>query len=154
MLLDGLSGTTPQAQAAISDSASVSGAAISTQQSFGFNSPGLLSGTVYADTSSNSDQDGGEAGLVGVVVTLTPPSTVDLGNGLGQPVTTLTDSDGSYEFSVVQGQTYTVSVASPGPQMILVSLAWVMSLLYQERCFLIMIQMAFWMPRQMRALKI
>lgn len=113
-ILSGLSGTTSQSQTRLSNSKFVSSASTNTETSFGFNNPGLVAGIVYADTSSNSDQDTGEAGLSGVLVTLTPSAAVDLGNGLGQPITTLTDSDGSYAFSVLPNQTYMVTVASPG----------------------------------------
>lgn len=113
-VLDGLIGTTAPAQAGISNSISVSSAASINQQSFGFNSPGLIAGTVYVDTSGNSDQESTEAGLAGIVVTLIPPVDVDLGNGVGQPITTVTESDGRYSFSVLPNQTYTVTVASPG----------------------------------------
>ncbi len=38
------------------------------------------------------------------------PSDVDLGNGLGQPITTTTNSDGSYSFGNLPPGDYTVAV--------------------------------------------
>ena len=56
---------------------------------FGYNNPGSIAGTIWSDADSSEVQDNGEAGIGGVVVTLTPPSGVDLGNGVDQPITTV-----------------------------------------------------------------
>jgi len=43
-------------------------------------------------------QDPGEPGIAGVTVSLTPAPGVDLGNGPGVPITTVTDANGKYLF--------------------------------------------------------
>lgn len=106
-------GTTGEAAASLSDTVSVAGGQTDTQESFGYNQPGLISGTVYADTDSNSDQNDGEAGISGTTVTLLLDS-----NGDGSYDTTvdtvLTGPDGSYEFNVNNGGEYRVVVTPPG----------------------------------------
>jgi uncharacterized repeat protein (TIGR01451 family) len=59
-----------------------------------------IGGVVYNDVNGNNDQDAGEPGLVGSIVTITPPAGIDAGDGPGNPVTipvadgTTVDRDG------------------------------------------------------------
>ncbi len=59
-------------------------------QDFGYLLPGSIGDTIYNDLDGDGVADSGE-GIAGVTVTLTPPAGVDLGNGPGQPITTVTD---------------------------------------------------------------
>jgi len=75
--------------------------------SFGYNNPGLISGTIYVDgrdpTNPNFDQDPDEAGLSGV--------TVELRDSDGNVVASVvTGPDGSYEFDGLVPDTYTITV--------------------------------------------
>ncbi|MCP3977995.1 MAG: hypothetical protein GY716_01515, partial [bacterium] len=72
----------------------------------------LLGDTVFLDEDGNGIQDGGDAGIPGVVVKL-------LGNNGGLAGVTTTDASGNYQFEVDSG-VYTVQVAPenfamPGP---------------------------------------
>ena len=80
---------------------------------FGFNNPGSIAGTVWSDADSSELQDNGESGIGGVVVTLTPPAGIDLGNGDGQPITTTTAADGSYIFDSLSPGDYAIDILSP-----------------------------------------
>ena len=70
---------------------------------------GSISDFVWNDTNANGVQDGGEAGIAGVTVTLTGT------NSLGNPVnlTTTTNANGQYLFSNLLPGTYTVTLAAP-----------------------------------------
>ncbi|MCB0045885.1 MAG: discoidin domain-containing protein [Caldilineaceae bacterium] len=65
---------------------------------FGFVATGSIGNYVWLDEDNDGHQDAGERGIPNVVVTLTPPANVDLGNGFGQPITTVTDANGGYLF--------------------------------------------------------
>lgn len=80
---------------------------------FGYNNPGLISGTLWSDADASGLQNDGEAGIGGITVTLTPPAGVDLGNGDGQPITTVTAPDGSYAFDGLPPGDYNIDVLSP-----------------------------------------
>ena len=83
---------------------------------FGFIVPdyATIGNSVWLDENGDGVQDAGEDGIPNVVVTLTPPIDVDLGNGVGQPITTTTDADGGYIFTnVPPNELYTVSIAPP-----------------------------------------
>ncbi len=73
---------------------------------------GLIAGTLWRDFDAQGDQDGGtETGIQGVTVQLTPPAGVDLGAGVGLPITTVTDGEGYYEFDGLPASgVYTVTV--------------------------------------------
>jgi SdrD B-like domain len=71
--------------------------------------PGSISGYVYVDANANGVRDQGEAGIAGVLVTLTGTDT--LGNAVN--ITVQTDSNGFYDFTGLQPGTYTVSRAHP-----------------------------------------
>ncbi len=81
---------------------------------FGYNRPGSISGIVWSDavgpTGASALQDNGEPGIAGVIVTLTPPAFIDLGNGAGVPITALTESDGRYSFNDLPPADYTVQI--------------------------------------------
>lgn len=68
-----------------------------------------ISGFVYVDANANGTRDSGEAGISGVLITLTG---VDLlGNAVDR--VTNTDSDGLYGFDNLPGGTYEVSETQP-----------------------------------------
>jgi len=106
-------GTTGEAAAGLSDTVSLIGGATNTQESFGYNQPGLIAGTVYADADSNADQNDGEAGVSGATATLL--LDVD-GDGVYETTvdTVVTGTDGSYQFNVNSGGEYRVVISSPG----------------------------------------
>ena len=81
---------------------------------FGFGPYAEIGDFVWHDINNNGVQDLGEPGLAGVTVTLTPPSNVDLGNGPGVPINTVTDANGYYLFDTLPAGQYTVTVTSPG----------------------------------------
>ena len=104
--LGGYSGTTSQSLNSLTTPVSVSGGTTLAADSFGFNQVGLVSGTVYVDGNSNSNQDNGDVGLSGIVVTLT--------DSLGAVFTTTTGVDGHYQFQGLEADTFTIAVAAPG----------------------------------------
>ncbi len=110
--LNGLNGTTIEAVNALSDTVTLAGGATDDQNSFGYNNPGLISGVVYNDEDSNSDQDPGEAGTPQQTVTLLLDSD---GNGSFETTvsTSLTGPDGSYEFDGLVPGDYRVVVTPP-----------------------------------------
>ncbi|MFZ6648795.1 SdrD B-like domain-containing protein [Undibacterium sp. TJN25] len=101
--------------------------------SFNFPEPGgsalELSGFVYADTNNNGVKDGGEAGILGVVMTLSgygfgANGVDDNGGGDDLPVsnatvasstTATTDSSGKYTFVLLQTGKYTVTEQTAQP---------------------------------------
>ncbi len=68
-----------------------------------------IGNTIWYDANNDGLFDAGE-GLGGITVTLTPPAGVDLGNGPGAPITTVTAADGSYSFPNLPAGSYTVAV--------------------------------------------
>ena len=111
--LDGLNGTTDEGVARESVPVSVSGGSTDDDTSFGYNNPGLISGTVYSDNDSNNDQDPGELGIEGQTVTLLQDTD---GNGSYETTvdSILTDPTGFYEFDGLPPGDYQVVVTSPG----------------------------------------
>ena len=81
---------------------------------FGYNRPGSIAGLVWSDaagpTGPLATQDNGEPGIGGVTVTLTPPAFLDIGAGVGNPITTVTNPDGSYRFDDLPPADYTVEI--------------------------------------------
>ncbi len=85
---------------------------------FGFvaDTLGSIGDTIYLDNDGDGMQDADDQGIPGVTVTLTPPATIDLGNGPGQPITTQTDSNGQYLFPGLPAGNYIVTVdTTTGP---------------------------------------
>ena len=80
----------------------------------GFYIGNSLGDTVYFDDDGSGLQNGAEAGIPNVTVTLTPPAGVDLGAGFGNDITTTTDANGNYSFVGLPDGSYTVSVQQPG----------------------------------------
>ncbi len=80
---------------------------------FGYRPKGVIGDFVWLDSDGDGVQDDKELGIPGVVITVTPPVDVDLGRGLGQPITTTTDFDGYYSFANLPDATYTVAFATP-----------------------------------------
>ena len=66
---------------------------------FGFVPPASIGDRVWTDLDRDGIQDSSEDPIIGVTVLLTPPPTIDLGNGLGVAITTTTDVNGNYLFS-------------------------------------------------------
>jgi len=60
---------------------------------------GTIGDTIWIDANGDGVQDLGEQGIPNVTVTLTPAPDVDLGNGLGVPIVTMTDANGQYLFT-------------------------------------------------------
>ena len=54
-----------------------------------------------------------DTGISAVAVTLTPPAGIDLGNGAGVPLTTVTDANGNYGFGALPAGTYLINVTPP-----------------------------------------
>lgn len=81
---------------------------------FGFGPYAQIGDFVWEDINGNGIQDPGEPGIAGVTVTLTPPAGVDLGNGPGVPINTVTDAFGYYLFDSLPPGQYTVTVTTPG----------------------------------------
>ncbi len=81
---------------------------------FGFVKPAAIGNYVWVDENSDGVQDEGEPGIPGVVVQLTPPARVNLGNGAGVAITTVTDSHGGYLFPnlppLASGEQYVVTI--------------------------------------------
>ena len=65
-----------------------------------------ISGTVYADVNGNSARDGGEPGIGGVTITLLDSSGTTV-------ATTTTAADGSYSFSNLPADSYTIQETQP-----------------------------------------
>jgi uncharacterized repeat protein (TIGR01451 family) len=74
----------------------------------------VIGNRVWLDVDNDRIQDANEDGIANLIVQLTPPAGVDIGAGAGNPITTVTDTNGEYIFSglpVVSG--YTVTVTNP-----------------------------------------
>lgn len=76
---------------------------------FGELLPSSLAGTVFLDSDNNGSQNGGEAGLAGVTITLT--GTDDLGTPIN--VNQTTDSLGKFVFTLLRPGTYTITETQP-----------------------------------------
>ncbi|RBP53495.1 SdrD B-like domain-containing protein [Arenicella xantha] len=59
---------------------------------------GAVGDTIWVDANDDGVQSPGEPGIGNVTVSITPPTDVDLGAGLGVAITTVTDSSGRYLF--------------------------------------------------------
>jgi hypothetical protein len=81
---------------------------------FGYAPPvglGAVGDTIWVDSDDDGVQDPGEPGIAGVTVSITPPPDIDLGAGLGVPITTVTDENGKYLFpSLPLDESYIVEV--------------------------------------------
>lgn len=108
-----LNGTTLEGVAKISDPVAVSGGADVNDDSFGYNNPGLISGTVYADVDGDSAQDAGEAGIESQTVTLLLDADNN-GSFETTVATTTTDIAGFYEFDGLPPGAYQVAITPPG----------------------------------------
>jgi hypothetical protein len=70
--------------------------------------PGSISGTAFLDANSNGVRDAGENGMAGVTIILHAA-------GPGTPIITTTAADGSYSFTGLPANTYTViEIVPPG----------------------------------------
>ncbi|MCR9102895.1 MAG: hypothetical protein NXI25_23280, partial [bacterium] len=77
--------------------------------------PGLLCQSsigdqLFVDENGDGLFNAGDSPIGMVTVTLTPPADVDLGAGLGQPISTETDVNGMYLFEDLPAGDYTVTV--------------------------------------------
>ena len=73
----------------------------------------FIGDTIYEDINSNGVRDPGEPGIENVTVILYPPAGVNLGQGPGQPVTAVTDYNGSFLFTNLVNGEYRVEVIPP-----------------------------------------
>jgi uncharacterized repeat protein (TIGR01451 family) len=81
--------------------------------------PSAIGNRVWLDEDGNGMQDAGEDGIAGATVSLTPPPSVNLGNGAGVPLTTITGADGSYLFpNLPPDYTYSVTVSGLPASMV------------------------------------
>jgi len=78
---------------------------------------GSIGDLIYFDNSATGTPgvfDAGiDSGIPSIAVTLTPPAGIDIGDGVGEAVTTLTDASGNYLFTGLPAGTYTLTVAGP-----------------------------------------
>lgn len=73
----------------------------------------FIGDTIYEDINSNGVRDPGEPGIENITVILHPPAGVNLGQGPGQPVTVVTDYNGSFLFTNLVNGDYRVEVIPP-----------------------------------------
>ena len=74
----------------------------------------VIGNRVWLDLDNDGVQDANEDGIANRTVQLTPPAGIDLGAGVGIPITTVTDVDGNYIFNhlpIANG--YVVTVTNP-----------------------------------------
>ncbi|MCB9139635.1 MAG: hypothetical protein H6642_14935 [Caldilineaceae bacterium] len=84
----------------------------------GFSPLGAIGNYVWLDEDNDGYQDAGERGIPNVVVTLTPPAGVDLGNGPGVAVTTTTDANGGYLFpNLPAADGYIITIGETQPAL-------------------------------------
>lgn len=75
---------------------------------------GELEGSIYSDNDYDGTYSNGDTPYACTIVRLYPPSNVDLGSGVGQPVEQFTNAAGEYYFDMLPPDaTYTVEVGSP-----------------------------------------
>ncbi|MEE9310063.1 MAG: IPTL-CTERM sorting domain-containing protein, partial [Cocleimonas sp.] len=86
------------------------GSSSNLDQDFAYVALGSIGDAIWQDTNHDGVVDAGDTMLSGVTVTLTPPADIDLGAGLGKPITTTTDGDGKYLFPDLPAGNYTVVV--------------------------------------------
>jgi len=111
--LQGLTATTEEGFNRVSEPVTVESGEDDSDISFGYNNPGSIAGTIWSDSNGDQNQNGGEPGIAGVDVMLTPPAGVDLGNGPGVAITITTEPDGSYLFDGLPPGEYQVSIPTP-----------------------------------------
>jgi SdrD B-like domain len=82
---------------------------------FGFYSPLSLGSTAFIDLNNDGIQSGaGETGIAGLTVTLyASDGTTPILDGLGNPITTTTNSTGDYVFNNLLPGTYVVGMSAP-----------------------------------------
>ena len=111
-VLNSLTGTTPGALSSSSAQIPVAGGASVNGDSFGYNNPGLISGTVYNDVNNDSNKTPEEAGIATVEVTLLQDT--DNNGSFETTVTSVfTNPDGSYAFDGLPPGAYQVVVSPP-----------------------------------------
>ncbi|NND82955.1 MAG: DUF11 domain-containing protein [Gammaproteobacteria bacterium] len=110
-VLAGLTGTTLEGIARLSDSVNLTGGITDNQDSFGFVNTGLIAGTIYSDADNSFDRNGGEPGIGGVTVTLL--RDIDGDTVYETTVAIVVTSDGSYSFDGLPPGDYRVVVTPP-----------------------------------------
>ncbi len=80
---------------------------------FSYQPVGVVGDLVWLDLDGNGIQNNDEPGLAEVIVSIDPPTGVNLGAGDGIAISTTTDLDGFYSFASLPDATYTLSVAAP-----------------------------------------
>jgi hypothetical protein len=83
----------------------------------GYAPAGSIGDLIFFDSSSGGTtglyDPGIDTGAPNILVTLTPPAGIDVGNGNGVAITTLTDANGNYSFGSLQPGTYIIDVTPP-----------------------------------------
>jgi uncharacterized repeat protein (TIGR01451 family) len=81
---------------------------------FGFVPGATIGNRVWLDLDNDGIQDANEDGIANRVVQLTPPAAIDIGAGAGNPITTVTDTNGNYIFTELPlANGYIVTVTNP-----------------------------------------
>ena len=81
---------------------------------FGFVPGATIGNRVWLDLDNDGIQDANEDGIANRIIQLTPPAGVDIGAGAGNPVTTVTDTNGNYIFTELPlANGYMVTVTNP-----------------------------------------
>ena len=100
----------------ISYTTAITYAGVDLNADFGFMPLGAIGDTVYYDSNGNAQQDWNEQGISGITVTLVNSSTIVV-NGVTYPprtylLTTTTNANGTYLFTGLVSDTYTVTVGT------------------------------------------
>ncbi len=81
---------------------------------FGFVPGATIGNRIWLDLDNDGVQDANEDGIANRIVQLTPPATIDIGAGAGNPITTVTDTNGNYIFTELPlANGYVVTVTNP-----------------------------------------
>ena len=81
---------------------------------FGFVPGATIGNRVWLDLDSDGVQDANEDGIANRVISLTPPASIDIGAGIGNPISAITDTEGNYIFTNLPlANGYTVTVTNP-----------------------------------------
>jgi uncharacterized repeat protein (TIGR01451 family) len=81
---------------------------------FGFAPAAVIGDRVWLDSDNDGIQDANEDGISNITISLLPPPGINLGNGSGVAITTITDSEGNYLFpNIPVASGYVVTLLTP-----------------------------------------